>query len=156
MSIYEYGAISAVNAAAPHSCAIVQDFEGADTRFGDVNDVDSIRSVAFSDRVDVVVSCLASRTGGKVRHCDMSIKFCLTFSFLTSLSSRMVSRLLVELSSKHVLQHLESLLWRLSAKPVSYFVIAALYRRTPGPLTTRRPRMCWMWRGSREQGTSCC
>lgn len=38
---------------------------GADVRFGDVTDLDSLRSVAFKDSVDVVVSCLASRTGGK-------------------------------------------------------------------------------------------
>lgn len=34
-------------------------------RFGDVKDMDSLRSVAFQEPVDVVVSCLASRTGGK-------------------------------------------------------------------------------------------
>ncbi|KAK9810476.1 hypothetical protein WJX72_011318 [[Myrmecia] bisecta] len=44
---------------------VIQDFDGADVRFGDVNDVESLRSVAFADPVDVVVSCLASRTGGK-------------------------------------------------------------------------------------------
>eukprot|EP00210_Caulerpa_lentillifera_P007767 g7412.t1 len=41
------------------------DFEGADVRFGDVTDLDSLRQVAFKDSVDVVISCLASRTGGK-------------------------------------------------------------------------------------------
>lgn len=40
------------------------DFEGADCRFGDVTNIESLRSVAFKDKVDVVVSCLASRTGG--------------------------------------------------------------------------------------------
>jgi len=40
------------------------DFAGADVRFGDVADIESVRSVAFKDKVDVVVSCLASRTGG--------------------------------------------------------------------------------------------
>ena len=34
-------------------------------RFGDVSDPASLRAVAFRDPVDVVVSCLASRTGGK-------------------------------------------------------------------------------------------
>jgi hypothetical protein len=28
-------------------------------------DVESLKSVAFKDKVDVVVSCLASRTGGQ-------------------------------------------------------------------------------------------
>ncbi|GAB4824216.1 hypothetical protein N2152v2_011262 [Parachlorella kessleri] len=41
-----------------------KELAGADVRFGDVTDVESLRSVAFSDPVDVVVSCLASRTGG--------------------------------------------------------------------------------------------
>lgn len=40
------------------------DFVGADCRFGDVTDMDSLRAVGFKDKVDVVVSCLASRTGG--------------------------------------------------------------------------------------------
>ena len=44
----------------------LQEFEGADVRFGDVTDVESLRSVAFESQVDVVISCLASRTGGKV------------------------------------------------------------------------------------------
>jgi len=43
----------------------VKEFPGADVRFGDVTNADSLRSVGFSDKVDVVVSCLASRTGGK-------------------------------------------------------------------------------------------
>jgi len=41
-----------------------REFEGADVRFGDVTDVSSLERVAFKDPVDVVVSCLASRTGG--------------------------------------------------------------------------------------------
>ena len=41
-----------------------EDFVGADCRFGDVTSMQSLRSVGFSDKVDVVVSCLASRTGG--------------------------------------------------------------------------------------------
>ncbi len=43
-----------------------QEFAGAEVRFGDVQDVESLRVVAFAQPVDVVVSCLASRTGGKV------------------------------------------------------------------------------------------
>lgn len=46
----------------------LQDFQGADVRFGDVSSKESLRSVAFSEPVDVVVSCLASRTGGKACH----------------------------------------------------------------------------------------
>ncbi|CAL5219283.1 g1086 [Coccomyxa viridis] len=42
-----------------------QAFQGADVRFGDVADMASLSSVAFAEPVDVVVSCLASRTGGK-------------------------------------------------------------------------------------------
>ena len=34
--------------------------------FGDVTDPASVRDIAFASPVDVVVSCLASRTGGKV------------------------------------------------------------------------------------------
>lgn len=34
-----------------------------DVRFGDVMSLDSLKAVAFKDPVDVVVSCLASRTG---------------------------------------------------------------------------------------------
>eukprot|EP00281_Chroomonas_sp_CCMP1168_P035371 CAMPEP_0206243796 /NCGR_PEP_ID=MMETSP0047_2-20121206/17800_1 /ASSEMBLY_ACC=CAM_ASM_000192 /TAXON_ID=195065 /ORGANISM="Chroomonas mesostigmatica_cf, Strain CCMP1168" /LENGTH=397 /DNA_ID=CAMNT_0053668943 /DNA_START=1 /DNA_END=1194 /DNA_ORIENTATION=- len=40
------------------------DFEGADVRFGDVTDPEQLKAVAFKDKVDVVISCLASRTGG--------------------------------------------------------------------------------------------
>ena len=43
---------------------VKSDFKGADCRFGDVTNVDSLRAVGFKDKVDVVVSCLASRTGG--------------------------------------------------------------------------------------------
>ena len=45
----------------------LQEFEGGDVRFGSVSDLASLRDVAFAEPVDVVVSCLASRTGGKVR-----------------------------------------------------------------------------------------
>ena len=34
--------------------------------FGDVSDPGALAATAFSEPVDVVVSCLASRTGGKV------------------------------------------------------------------------------------------
>ncbi len=37
---------------------------GADVKFGSVMDTDSLERVAFERHVDVVVSCLASRTGG--------------------------------------------------------------------------------------------
>ena len=43
----------------------VADFPGAEVRFGDVKDVDSLSRNAFPQPVDVVVSCLASRTGGR-------------------------------------------------------------------------------------------
>lgn len=36
---------------------------GADVRFGDVSSLDSLKREGFRDKVDVVVSCLASRTG---------------------------------------------------------------------------------------------
>ena len=41
------------------------DFAGAEVRFGDVTKVDSLARNAFDHPVDVVVSCLASRTGGR-------------------------------------------------------------------------------------------
>ncbi|MEW5310564.1 MAG: hypothetical protein WDW38_002350 [Sanguina aurantia] len=44
---------------------IQKEFPGADVRFGDVQDPASIKAVAFKEQVDVVISCLASRTGGK-------------------------------------------------------------------------------------------
>lgn len=40
------------------------EFPGADVCFGDVTDVESLKRTAFADGADVVVSCLASRTGG--------------------------------------------------------------------------------------------
>lgn len=42
-----------------------QEFAGANVVFGDVTNLDSLRATAFKQPVDVVVSCLASRTGGK-------------------------------------------------------------------------------------------
>ena len=45
---------------------LAQEFGGADVRFGNVGDLQSLQTVAFRDHFDVVVSCLASRTGGKV------------------------------------------------------------------------------------------
>lgn len=43
---------------------VKKELAGADVRFGDVMSMDSLSSVACKDKVDVVVSCLASRTGG--------------------------------------------------------------------------------------------
>ncbi|KAG2482553.1 hypothetical protein HYH03_018512 [Edaphochlamys debaryana] len=43
---------------------VKKEFAGADVRFGNVLDLDSLRAEAFKEPVDVVVSCLASRTGG--------------------------------------------------------------------------------------------
>jgi len=43
---------------------VKKDFEGAEVVFGSVKDKESIREKAFAGKVDVVVSCLASRTGG--------------------------------------------------------------------------------------------
>ncbi len=40
-------------------------FKDADVRFGDVTDVQSLTNTVFNTPVDVVISCLASRTGGK-------------------------------------------------------------------------------------------
>lgn len=42
----------------------IEDFAGADVAFGDVTDAASLRANGFAKPVDVVVSCLASRTGG--------------------------------------------------------------------------------------------
>jgi hypothetical protein len=59
-----------------------QEFPGAEIRFGDVQSLESLRSVAFKDKVDVVVSCLASRTGTQVLtdpvppSCQQSLCFC--------------------------------------------------------------------------------
>lgn len=44
---------------------LLQEFAGANVVFGDVTSLDSLRQTAFNGPVDVVVSCLASRTGGK-------------------------------------------------------------------------------------------
>lgn len=49
-----------------HTVCGLQEFQGADVCFGDVADMASLSTVAFAEPVDVVVSCLASRTGGKV------------------------------------------------------------------------------------------
>ncbi|PSC69840.1 divinyl chlorophyllide a 8-vinyl-chloroplastic isoform A [Micractinium conductrix] len=43
---------------------VKKELAGADVRFGDVMSQESLSRVAFSEKVDVVVSCLASRTGG--------------------------------------------------------------------------------------------
>ena len=42
----------------------MKEFPGAEVVFGDVTDVQSLSKVGFAKPVDVVVSCLASRTGG--------------------------------------------------------------------------------------------
>ena len=48
------------------SCdAVISDLAGADVRFGDVTDPGSVAAHAFDKPTDVVVSCLASRTGGR-------------------------------------------------------------------------------------------
>ena len=47
-------------------CVLLQELEGANVCFGDVSDPSALAATAFSEPVDVVVSCLASRTGGKV------------------------------------------------------------------------------------------
>ena len=44
---------------------VVADLAGADVRFGDVTDAESIAATAFDQPADVVVSCLASRSGGR-------------------------------------------------------------------------------------------
>ena len=44
---------------------VIRDFPGAEVRFGDVTDPGSIAGNAFDQPADVVVSCLASRTGGR-------------------------------------------------------------------------------------------
>ena len=50
----------------------LQELQGAEVRFGSVSNEESLAQAAFSDPVDVVVSCLASRTGGKVTHCPLT------------------------------------------------------------------------------------
>lgn len=44
-----------------------QEFPGAEVVFGDVMSTDSLKAIAFKRHVDVVISCLASRTGGVVK-----------------------------------------------------------------------------------------
>ena len=48
---------------------VIADFPGATVRFGDVTDPASIAKEVFTEPADVVVSCLASRTGG--RKCEI-------------------------------------------------------------------------------------
>ena len=43
---------------------VKKDFPGAEVVCGDVTDMSSLRTNGFAKPVDVVVSCLASRTGG--------------------------------------------------------------------------------------------
>lgn len=63
--MFAFGAQPIVSQGVTHG-RLAQEFQGADVRFGDVSDVDSLATTAFAEPVDVVVSCLASRTGGKV------------------------------------------------------------------------------------------
>ena len=51
---------------------VLQGFPNADVRFGDVIDLESLKSSAFKDPVDVAVSCMASRSGGKVQQLNNS------------------------------------------------------------------------------------
>ena len=44
---------------------VINDLKGAEVRFGDVTDPASLAAEAFNQPTDVVVSCLASRTGGR-------------------------------------------------------------------------------------------
>ena len=44
---------------------VIADFPGAEVRFGDVTNPESLAKHAFDQPTDVVMSCLASRTGGK-------------------------------------------------------------------------------------------
>ena len=44
---------------------VIADFPGAEVRFGDVSNPTSLATQAFNEPTDVVISCLASRTGGK-------------------------------------------------------------------------------------------
>lgn len=41
------------------------EFAGGDVRFGNATEAESLKRAVTGDRIDVVVSCLASRTGGK-------------------------------------------------------------------------------------------
>ncbi|WP_353292663.1 NAD(P)-dependent oxidoreductase [Synechococcus sp. M16CYN] len=44
---------------------VIADLPGAEVRFGEVTNVKSLEKQAFSQPTDVIVSCLASRTGGR-------------------------------------------------------------------------------------------
>ncbi|KAK9805345.1 hypothetical protein WJX73_004487 [Symbiochloris irregularis] len=44
---------------------VIREFEGAQVQFGDITDQASLQQNGFAQPVDVVVSCMASRTGGK-------------------------------------------------------------------------------------------
>ena len=44
---------------------VIADLDGAEVRFGDVTDAASVAANAFDRPADVVVSCLASRSGGR-------------------------------------------------------------------------------------------
>ena len=45
--------------------SVIADFPGAEVRFGDVTQPGSLAAQAFDQPTDVVISCLASRTGGR-------------------------------------------------------------------------------------------
>ena len=45
--------------------SVIADFPGAEVRFGDVTQPDSLAAQASDQPTDVVISCLASRTGGR-------------------------------------------------------------------------------------------
>lgn len=51
-------------------------FDGATVKFADVTDADSVRKSALDGPVDVVVSCLASRTGGIQDSWDIDYQVC--------------------------------------------------------------------------------
>jgi divinyl chlorophyllide a 8-vinyl-reductase len=68
------------------------DFEGADCRFGDVTNIESLRSVAFKDKVDVVVSCLASRTGGVQDSWDIDYQASLVENHMVIIANPVRSR----------------------------------------------------------------
>lgn len=73
-----------------------QEFAGANVVFGDVTSLESLRQTAFSQPVDVVVSCLASRTGGKKDSWDIDYQVCVCASVCVCGK--------IHVSSKHVRQ----------------------------------------------------
>ena len=57
---------NAVASGPPEPGQVINDLPGAEVRFGDVTDPASLAAEAFNQPTDVVVSCLASRTGGRI------------------------------------------------------------------------------------------